>query len=66
MAEVHIPDDLYDRISTHVGESDFETADKYAAYILEEVMNQLEGGDASQVDDRGEVMDRLRDLGYLE
>ncbi|QPV64350.1 hypothetical protein I7X12_06975 [Halosimplex litoreum] len=68
MADISISDDLIERIETRAEHTEFETADDYAGYVLNEVLASLEEDDAQgrelAVDDAG-VEDRLQSLGYL-
>lgn len=66
MASVSIPSSVYERVSKRVDHSEFDSVDDYVTFVLEEVLNQLEGENTSDAGDRNEVMDKLRDLGYLE
>jgi len=66
MTEVDLSNELYDRVQSRVNASEFETADAYVEYVIRTVLEQIEGDEDGTVGDRGEVMDKLRDLGYLE
>lgn len=66
MAEVHLSDAVYERVRSRVDASDFEDADEYVEYVVVAVLDRIEGGGEGTAGDREEVMDKLRDLGYLE
>ena len=65
MAEVNLSDDVYERVQSRVEVSDFDSSDEYIEYITKTVLDRIEGIDDEDTTDRGEVMDNLRDLGYL-
>lgn len=67
---VHIPSSLVERIQNRLAQTDFRNVDDYAAYILESVLNELEGNgkkkqDVFSKEDQEAVEDRLRNLGYM-
>ncbi|WP_251328601.1 hypothetical protein [Haloplanus pelagicus] len=66
MAEVHLSDSIYERVQSRVDASDFEDADEYVEYVVATVLDRIEGDGEGTAGDREEVMDKLRDLGYLE
>lgn len=66
MASLSIPDDLYEKIEQRIDKGEFDTVDEYASFALSEILNQMEGNDEATAGDREEVIDKLRDLGYLE
>ncbi|QSG08241.1 CopG family transcriptional regulator [Halapricum desulfuricans] len=66
MATVTIPDDLHDRIDDHRDPESFDSVDEYATFALSEILDQFEGRADATAGDQDEVMDKLRDLGYLE
>jgi hypothetical protein len=76
--QLRIPGSLAKRIRKRLPGSDFKTIEDYVAYIMDQVLSELEAGDAkderkSQNQDTGifskedqeNVEQRLRDLGYL-
>lgn len=65
MASISIPDELHQDIESRLGD-EFDTVDEYAAFALEEILNQLDHSTEATAGDREEVLDKLRDLGYLE
>jgi len=65
MAEVNLSDDVYERVQSRVEVSDFDSSDEYIEYVTKTVLDRIEGIDDEDTTDRGEVMDNLRDLGYL-
>jgi hypothetical protein len=66
MTEVDLSDDVYDRVQARVDASEFETPDAYVEYVVETVLERIESDEDGTAGDREEVMDKLRDLGYLE
>lgn len=65
--EITIRADVYDRISQRVGESEFDTVDQYADFVLEELLDRLsEEHSKHDKENDEEVRDRLKELGYLE
>lgn len=66
MATVEITDEVYTRVERRIADSEFDSVDSYATYVLTEVLDQIEGPEAGEAGDRDEVLDKLRDLGYLE
>jgi hypothetical protein len=66
MTEVSLSERTFARVESRVGDSDFSSPDEYVDYVVSTVLDQLEGVDQETAGDREEVMDKLRDLGYLE
>ncbi|WP_137287801.1 hypothetical protein [Halorussus salinisoli] len=65
---IAVPDRLVSRVERRLPRTDFESPEAYVAYVLEEVLAQVESetdGDYEQVDG-AEVEDRLKSLGYLD
>lgn len=65
---IAVPDRLVSRVERRLPRTDFEDPEEYVAYVLEEVLAQVESetdGDYEQVDGE-EVEDRLKSLGYLD
>lgn len=63
-----VPDRLVSRVEQRVARTDFDSPEAYVAYVLEEVLAQVESdtdGDYERVDG-DEVEDRLKSLGYLD
>lgn len=76
--ELWIPGALARRIQRRLPSSDFNTIDDYVAYVLDQVLTELEAGDAKDErksenqdasafskEDQEIVEQRLRDLGYM-
>jgi Arc/MetJ-type ribon-helix-helix transcriptional regulator len=70
---VHLPKSLVDRIETRLLQSDFKSVDEYVAYIVDEVLSEVERSEESQEEsqknvyskeDQALVEQRLKDLGY--
>jgi len=68
MTDLTISDDLADRIDARIEQTDFESPDEYAEFVLSEVVTRVErnseGDEPSGI--REGVQDRLQSLGYLE
>lgn len=68
-ATISVPASVYERVERRLERSEFETADEYATFVLEEVLARVEDATddetASSVDQE-EVETRLEALGYLE
>ncbi|HUI86646.1 MAG TPA: hypothetical protein VLY21_05795 [Nitrososphaerales archaeon] len=71
---VKIPNALASRITRRLSNSDFKTIDEYVAFVLDQVLTELEGNEpganrnAENVfskEDQASVEQRLRDLGYM-
>lgn len=75
---LQIPSALASRIQKRLAKSDFKSIDEYASYILDQVLSELEAGEAHDEkqtqnegtsvfskEDQESVEQRLRDLGYL-
>lgn len=69
MTDLTVSEDLVNRIETRVEQTEFETADEYAAFVLSEVVTRVER-EADQSSEsstsRKDVQERLESLGYLE
>lgn len=66
---VHIPRPLYERVEERARGAGFATAEAYIHFVLDEVTLDDEGdGGAGQMSaqEEGELVDRLRGLGYIE
>jgi len=68
MTELDVPDELVERIEARIGYTEFESADEYAAFVLDEVLTRVEREDegTSDTTPRKDVEGRLQSLGYLE
>ncbi len=73
---IRVSKQITDRIERRLRKSEFATVDAYAAYILEEVLNELEDDETVSSketsekevfskEDQEDVEQRLRDLGYM-
>jgi hypothetical protein len=71
---VKIPGPLASRINRRLANSDFKSVDEYVAYVLDQVLSEIEGDvpgagkSAENVfsnEDQASVEQRLRDLGYM-
>lgn len=66
--EIELPTDVYARVEQRLSRTDFESVDEYVAFVMEEVLAEVEAStteDYDQVDER-EIQDRLQSLGYLD
>ncbi|UPV76788.1 hypothetical protein M0R89_21600 (plasmid) [Halorussus limi] len=63
-----VPDRLVSRVERRLARTDFDSPEAYVAYVLEEVLAQVESeaGDGYDRVDGDEVEDRLQSLGYLD
>lgn len=68
MTDLTISDDLADRIDARIEQTDFESPDEYAEFVLSEVVTRVERNSEGDERDhlREDVQDRLQSLGYLE
>jgi len=71
---VKIPSALAEKVKRRLSGSDFKTVDEYVAYVVEQVVAELEGGQPQEAksgdnvfskEDQASVEQRLRDLGYM-
>jgi len=66
--EINIPTDLIKKIEERVKETEFESVDEYATFVLEEVVKDEEEeiGEVFSEEDEEKVKERLKALGYLD
>lgn len=66
--EVALPDRLVARVEARLPHTEFETADEWIVYALEEVLVRVESGtdEARPTVTEAEVERRLESLGYLD
>ena len=68
---VRIPKSLADRIRKRLAQSDFKNVDDYVAYVLNQVLDELEGQSQKtgtnvfSKEEQKDMEDRLRSLGYM-
>ena len=67
---VHLPKQLADRIRRRLKDSDFNNVDDYVAYVLGQIMDEIEGRSAKSEEvfskkEQGDVEEHLRSLGYM-
>ncbi|TYL36427.1 hypothetical protein CV102_22655 [Natronococcus pandeyae] len=66
---VELPTRIVDRVEDRLPYTEFESADEYVEYVMEEVLyrveQETEDDDFEPVDEE-EVKDRLKSLGYLD
>lgn len=64
---VDLSADLVSRVEARLPRTDFESADEYIEYVLEDVLYHLETErDSPSVEDSDGLEERLRSLGYLD
>ncbi|MFC7232259.1 hypothetical protein ACFQMM_14285 [Saliphagus sp. GCM10025308] len=66
---ITLPSELVSRIETRLPRSDFDSADEYVAFVMQEVLTSVEA--ETETDEyegaaQDEVEARLESLGYLE
>ena len=69
MTDLTISEDLGDRIETRIRNTEFETVDEYAEFVLSEVVTRVEreaDRSSESLASREGVQERLESLGYLE
>ncbi len=67
---VRLPKELADRIRQRLKDSDFKNVDDYVAYVLGQILDELEGRSQKSDDvfskkEQGDVEEHLRSLGYM-
>lgn len=65
---VEIPQRVYGAVEQRLGRTDFDSVDAYVAYVLEEVLAEVEEsttGTHEEIDE-AEIESRLQSLGYLD
>jgi Arc/MetJ-type ribon-helix-helix transcriptional regulator len=68
---VHLPKELAERIRRRLEKSDFKNMDDYVAYVLGQILDEIEGANAPKTEEvfskkeQGDVEDHLRSLGYM-
>ncbi|SEO83590.1 hypothetical protein SAMN05216388_102080 [Halorientalis persicus] len=69
MGDISLSDALIERIEDRAAHTEFETADEYAEFVLESVLERLDddgGRESEEASPRDDVQDRLQSLGYLD
>jgi len=64
---VELPADVVERVEARVGRTEFDSAAAYVAWVLDEVLAEVEAsgeGEFSAVDE-AQVKEQLESLGYL-
>jgi Arc/MetJ-type ribon-helix-helix transcriptional regulator len=67
---VRLPKELADRIRQRLKDSDFKNMDDYVAYVLGQILDELEGRSKKTEEvfskqEQGDVEEHLRSLGYM-
>ncbi len=66
LRSVELPDDLVSRVEARLPRSDFDSADEYIEYVIEDVLYRLETErEDTPTEEPDDLEDRLRSLGYL-
>lgn len=66
--EIELPADVHARVEQRLPRTDFESVGEYVAFVMDEVLAEVEAStteDYDEVDER-EIQDRLQSLGYLD
>lgn len=69
MPELRLPDELVSRVDHRIKSTEFDDSDEWVAFVVREVLVQLEEEDNKQTREQESSEDieaRLRSLGYLE
>ncbi len=64
--EIKIPKEIIRKIEERIQDTEFESVDEYAAFVLEEVIKDDEEEVVFSEEDEQKVKERLRALGYLD
>lgn len=65
--EIRIPKQLISKIQERIQDTEFESVDEYATFVLEEVVKEDEEvEEVFSEEDEEKVKQRLRALGYLD
>jgi len=67
---LHLPKELAERIRRRLKDSDFKNMDDYVAYVLSQIMDEIEGKSQKTEEvfskkEQGDVEEHLRSLGYM-
>jgi hypothetical protein len=72
---VHIPKALNERVNRRLAHTEFKSVDGYVSYVVGQVLDEIEEGENQRghhgenmelsEEDKKEVEQRLKDLGYL-
>lgn len=74
LVTIKIPGQIATRITSRLANTDFKSVDEYVAYVLDQVLSELEGSESTanksgenvfSKEDQASVEQRLRDLGYM-
>ena len=68
LTAVELPAEVVERVDARLPRTEFDSADAYVAYVLEEVLARVESetDDDFATADEAQVRDRLESLGYLD
>lgn len=71
-ANVRLPKSLVERVSRRLSVSNFKSTDEYIAYVVDQVLNELEEKERNEnkapvfsKKDQEDIEQRLKDLGYM-
>lgn len=62
---IELPPDLLRRVKTRVEQTEFETVETYIAFVLEEVVAEVDTEETGETASKQEIHDRLEALGYV-
>ena len=62
---ISIPRPLYKQIKETIGGTGFTSASDFVTFVLREVLSEAKGGKGRR-NDRKTVVEKLRNLGYIE
>jgi Arc/MetJ-type ribon-helix-helix transcriptional regulator len=67
-AQIELPESLVERVQSRLDRTEFETADEYVEFVLEETLARVEAATDDSPTDvaEDEIQSRLESLGYLE
>lgn len=66
--EIELPASVHARVEQRLPRTDFESVEEYVAFVMDEVLAEVEAStteDYDEVDER-EIQERLQSLGYLD
>jgi hypothetical protein len=63
--DVSLPTGVVSRVEERLPHTEFTSVEDYIAYVLEEVLAEVDDVDEDATVDESEVQERLKSLGYL-
>jgi len=66
--EIELPADVHARVEQRLPRTDFESVGAYVAFVMNEVLAEVEASTTEDYDavEEREIQDRLESLGYLD